>query len=304
MDIKIISYEDDYLEEVIALLKSTFNGVGGNDYFSPQFFNWKHMSSPHGCSVIRLAVNEKGDVVGFRAFMRWKFMIAGKEVIAYRPVDSAISKSAQGKGLFKKLTFSLLELEEIESASFIFNTPNRNSLPIYIKRDMGWSKERRQFFTIIPLFKLFLPPHDNVKCSPSLFKEYKYSVIDEGTCVSEEYLVWRYVNNPALEYFFININSNTVAVFRYNKRSIFTEAIILDVLTKEKYNKWQRLKLNTFKKAINAHYLLVTNDLLSCFTTRTIKISLKQPYINTVKRGGAGLDFNAIQFSARDLELF
>ena len=55
-----------------------------------------------------------------------------------RAVDTATHPEHQGKGIFKKLTLQLIDEAAKQGYDFIFNTPNAQSTPGYLK--MGWKR--------------------------------------------------------------------------------------------------------------------------------------------------------------------
>lgn len=124
-----IDYSKDS-EAVVTLLQKTFGEV-----FTPELFNWKHVENPAGQSYGLVAENEQGQVIGVRLFMWWDLQAGNERYKAIRPVDTATDRAYRGKGIFKTLT--LQGLEALEGRyDFIFNTPNKKSLPGYLK--MGW----------------------------------------------------------------------------------------------------------------------------------------------------------------------
>ena len=98
-------------------------------------FSWKHDENPFGPSPMWVAT-DKDRVVGLRAFMRWNFGREGQVVRAVRAVDTATDPDYQGHGLFTALTLQGIDALEAEGIDFVFNTPNDQSLPGYLK--MGW----------------------------------------------------------------------------------------------------------------------------------------------------------------------
>lgn len=75
-------------------------------------------------------------IVAFRTFMRWEFVRGGHLLRAVRAVDTATDPDYQGRGLFRSLTLQGLEQMRDEGIDFVFNTPNSQSRPGYLK--MGW----------------------------------------------------------------------------------------------------------------------------------------------------------------------
>lgn len=117
---------------------------------SEALWNWKHEQNPFGPSYILLA-EENNMLVGLRAFMQWEWQWKGKIYKAIRAVDTATHPDYQGKGIFKKLTLQQIEICRQQGISFVFNTPNNQSKPGYLK--MGWIEQGK-----LPLkFKLLRP---------------------------------------------------------------------------------------------------------------------------------------------------
>ncbi|MCB0983579.1 MAG: GNAT family N-acetyltransferase [Ilumatobacter sp.] len=101
----------------------------------PALFQWKHRENPFGTSPMWVAVDD-GRIVAVRVFMRWQFRHAGRVIDAVRAVDTATDPAYQGKGLFTALTLQGLSELEAEGVEMVFNTPNTQSRPGYLK--MGW----------------------------------------------------------------------------------------------------------------------------------------------------------------------
>ncbi len=103
------------------------------------FFRWKHFQNPFGRSFMWVGEID-GRLAGFRAFLRWRFVAPdGARVEAVRAVDTATHPDFQGRGIFRALTLHALEEMRTDGVEFVFNTPNDNSRPGYLK--MGWTVE-------------------------------------------------------------------------------------------------------------------------------------------------------------------
>ena len=75
-------------------------------------------------------------IAAFRTLMRWEFVRGGQVLRAVRAVDTATDPDYQGKGLFTALTLHGLKFVRAEGVDMVFNTPNSQSRPGYLK--MGW----------------------------------------------------------------------------------------------------------------------------------------------------------------------
>ena len=122
-------------QAVLALLTDSL-GQGPTGPITADFYRWKHLSSPFGTSPGLLAEHD-GRVVGVRLFLRWELSTGGRTLRAVRAVDTATDPAYQGRGIFRRLTMDLLEsLDRDDDVDLVFNTPNGNSRPGYLK--MGW----------------------------------------------------------------------------------------------------------------------------------------------------------------------
>lgn len=131
---------------VLGLLNRAL-GSGRAFERSPAFFRWKHGENPFGPSLMLLADGD--EIVGLRAFLKWQFRTAGATVDAVRAVDTATHPGYQRLGIFSRLTAACLEHARSEGVRFVFNTPNRFSLPGYLK--LGWTYVGRTTVMLRPL---------------------------------------------------------------------------------------------------------------------------------------------------------
>jgi GNAT superfamily N-acetyltransferase len=99
------------------------------------FWQWKHFQNPFGASLLMLA--DGAEVLGLRAFLRWRFQAEGRVLHAVRAVDTATHPAYRRFGVFTTLTRQTVEQARAEGVDLIFNTPNRYSLPGYLK--LGWT---------------------------------------------------------------------------------------------------------------------------------------------------------------------
>lgn len=198
---------DGDIPGILAVLKASLGETSSKK--SEAVWRYKHELNPFGKSLVLLAV-ENDEIVGVRAFMRWKWQKGKKEFSAFRAVDTATHPDHQGKGIFKRLTLKALEIGEEEGNNFVFNTPNSQSRPGYLS--MGWN--------VVDKIKVSVSP-----TNPFYWKFGKQKKIDikNGILISQpnyldvhnsemsrteklftpkswEYLNWRYIHNPLQEY--------------------------------------------------------------------------------------------------------
>ena len=98
-------------------------------------FAWKHDTNPVGASPAWVATDGER-LAGFRVLMQWEFSQGDRIVHAVRAVDTATHPDYQGRGIFTRLTLHAIDELRDEGVDFVFNTPNDQSRPGYLK--MGW----------------------------------------------------------------------------------------------------------------------------------------------------------------------
>ena len=146
--ISIRPARDDDLDAIIALGARCLGWNG--DQRDRDFFRWKHHDNPFGRSPGWVA-ESSGLLVGFRTFLRWRFAWgAGRETLdVVRAVDTATDPDFQGRGIFRDLTMTAVEELTAAGVDAVFNTPNDQSRPGYLK--MGWVELGRPTIRIRPL---------------------------------------------------------------------------------------------------------------------------------------------------------
>ncbi|HMQ64819.1 MAG TPA: GNAT family N-acetyltransferase [Arachnia sp.] len=131
---------------VVALLRVSLNKDDDPDYEA--FLDWKHRRNAFGESPAWVALD--GDrVVGYRTLMRWRFVgDDGRRVTAVRAVDTATHPDYQGRGIFRRLTLRGVADLTLAGDGIVFNTPNDQSRPGYLK--MGWGLVGRLPVGVLP----------------------------------------------------------------------------------------------------------------------------------------------------------
>lgn len=243
--------EEDDIPGIVDLLKLSLGE--GLMPKSENYWRWKHVDNPFGRSPV-LVASEAGMLVGVRAFMRWKWKGPGGVIQSVRAVDTATHPDFQGKGIFSRLTKALLEVTAKEQVSFVFNTPNKKSMPGYLK--MGWETAGR-----LPLRMRILKPASIVTNlvrgekkplvepdeqmdlerwinNPRLDELIQYTEIHERhirTAYSISYLKWRYLQVPVAKYFAIGDdekNLSALAIFRVKQSRFGKELRLCDVFVR------------------------------------------------------------------------
>ena len=147
---KIREASKDDTSGILNVLKASLGETSSRK--TERVWNYKHVNNPFGKSLVLLA-EENNQVIGVRAFMRWKWQYGENIYSALRAVDTATHPDHQGKGVFKKLTLKALEIAGEMGDHFVFNTPNTQSKPGYLK--MGWKEVAKLNVRLVPVNPIF-----------------------------------------------------------------------------------------------------------------------------------------------------
>ncbi len=143
-DLEIRAATPADLPAVLDLLRVSM--ARGDDERFERLFRWKHHENAFGPSPAWVAT-DAGRVVAVRYLMRWQWRRGADRLAAVRAVDTATHPEYQGRGLFTRLTRHALD-ELAGSVDFVFNTPNDQSRPGYLK--MGWQVVGRLRPAVMP----------------------------------------------------------------------------------------------------------------------------------------------------------
>ena len=165
LEIRVATPDDD--AQVIPLLRTSLKKDDDPHYEA--FLHWKHRENAFGTSPAWVAVHD-GRVIGYRTLLRWRFRTTdGKTMTAVRAVDTATHPDYQGLGIFRTLTLRGVAELTLAGDGIVFNTPNSQSRPGYLK--MGWSVVRRLPVGVLPARPGSLPKMVNSRVPASLWSE-------------------------------------------------------------------------------------------------------------------------------------
>ncbi len=304
--------------EIVTVLKAS---LGEQDLpLSEEIWNYKHVDNPFGRSLV-LVAEDNGIIAGVRAFMSWKWQYLNKSYSAYRAVDTATHPDFQGKGIFKKLTLEAIELAKQQEDQFIFNTPNEQSRPGYLK--MGWETVDKLKVALKPAYASFWKFYikdisysvsNNSKAKDlQLLCELWNSKLETSqglfTPKSMEYLQWRYQANP-LQQYEVFIDNGIYMAGYVKKRRGFKELRIAECIfddneiNKKKINSLINLWCSKFgiqvisysPESLNLSLTLVNSKIGPILTLRDLNLSKKEL--------GTFTKVNNWNYSLGDLELF
>ncbi len=297
------------IPQILKVLKASLGETSSKK--TEEVWRYKHIDNPFGESLVLVAEEDK-KIVGVRAFMRWKWQ-RGEEVFsAFRAVDTATHPKHQGKGIFKKLTLRALEIGKERGDHFVFNTPNDQSRPGYLK--MGWEEVDKLKIQLRPLNllqfrnkrieygisgkedmirKLLKIHHEELKTTGQLF-----------TPKDLKYIKWRYLDNP-LQKYQVRFNEKYFIAGYLKERKRINEFRISEAITVKSAKKPAKMAILRLAKLSGAKVLSISPDAGIYFKTGmkgnfgpalTFKsITLHQPEF---------LNIETWAYSLGDLELF
>ena len=229
-------------DSVLDLLRVSLGK--GSDPVYEDFFRWKHEESPFGRSPSWVACAD-GRVVGFRTFMRWEFDRDGRTLHAVRAVDTATAPEFRGRGIFSQLTRGAVEDLRADGVDLVFNTPNEQSRPGYLK--LGWQLVGRLPVLLRPRTPLVAPRILRARAAAALWSEPTTAGEPIGSAQglaklvtdpeampgglrtrrSDGYLAWRYGFAP-LHYRVLQAGDGA-AIFRIRRRGAAVEAVVAEI---------------------------------------------------------------------------
>lgn len=227
MTITVRHFTDSDTEEVLDVMRAS---LGETEVLqrNQQLFAWKHLDNPFGKSIM-LVATESGQIVGFRAFMRWKLQTPdGAEIRCVRPVDTATHPEHRRKGIFRELTNSAVEEARADEVDLIFNTPNAQSGAGYLK--MGWSAVGQIGVMIRPGWR-FLGTTDHLDSAHPVSHVSGDDRTPTGlrTIRSAEYRRWRFTGHPTARYVQFG-GGGAQLICRTNIRSGYRELVVSEAI--------------------------------------------------------------------------
>ena len=290
--------------EVLRLLGMSLgeSTIGGRH---PSFWRWKHVSNIFGPSFSRVARDESGDLMGMRAFMQWGLKSGDQTLRAVRAVDTATHPEYRRLGIFSKLTRRVIDDVTDDGVDLVFNTPNNQVLPGYLK--LGW-----QYVSVVhPLLKVLNYPRFGVgmlrnklgvenlrrydltdffreeptSAASLLERQSEVEVLvaqNEDTwdqkCIrtdrSLNYLRWRYVEHPTISYWVTYVEQAgqllACAIYRTNTRFGLKEVVLCELLLNEADPQLLATLLKKVRAEVRADYLV------SYFPNRTFQRGVLQ----------------------------
>jgi GNAT superfamily N-acetyltransferase len=308
MHIREANHKD--IPQILKVLKASLGEISSKK--TEDVWRYKHIDNPFGESLV-LVADEEGELIGVRAFMRWRWQKGEQVYYTYRAVDTATHPDHRGKGIFKKLTLKALEIGKERGYHFVFNTPNNQSKPGYLK--MGWKE--------VDKLKIHLRPVNLLSFKK---KKLSYEIANYENSIEEllnsnffnrlktndrlftpkdlVYINWRYINNPLQNYIVIQNKDFFIACY-VKERKGFKEFRVSEAIFSKSRKKSAKSTILRLAKSSGAKVLSISPDSGINFKTGITgsfgpiliykSINLNQPKF---------LNLQSWAYSLGDLELF
>lgn len=308
MQIREATHDD--IPQILQVLKASLGETSSKK--TEEVWRYKHVDNPFGESLV-LVAEEAEEIVGVRAFMRWKWQKGEQIFSAFRAVDTATHPKHQGKGIFKKLTLKALEIGKERGDHFVFNTPNAQSKPGYLK--MGWEEVGKLKVHLRPL-NLFSSKNidtttyevsgkldDCGELLNSYYRDLKASY-RLFTPKDKAYIKWRYLNNRLQGYKVVLHKEHFIAGY-VKPRGKFSEFRLAEAIFSPGGEKAAKSALLKLAKSSGATVLSISPDAGIHFKTGiTGHFGPTLTYKSITLSQIQFLDLNLWNYSLGDLELF
>jgi GNAT superfamily N-acetyltransferase len=336
LEYEIRPFRDEDEDRVVELLQTTM-GDGPTGPRSVDFFRWKHVENPFGPSRMLVAEADRM-LIGFRAFMRWRFRAEDREIRAVQAVDTATHPGYQGMGIFSALTRRAVESLRGE-VDMIYNTPNDKSLPGYLK--MGWqtvgrlpvwvrvrrpirlargvSRLRRDATHQVEPTSADADPATKVLAHDNIGDFLTRIAVESDTLSTvrdHEYLTWRYGSSPLFDYRAVTEEQRGrlqgLAIFRVRPRGSLLEAAVTEVIVPRDDPRTIRRLLRGVMSSCNVDHLSGHFPQGSALARSAMRVGfVRAPVGITLIVNPLGSDINPAPTSSRswslslgDLEVF
>lgn len=141
------AFEERDLDAVVDLLVRRFEGWRALP--DPRsFFRWKHLQNPFGPSLMSVTEHHDGEVIAFRAFLRWEVEGPKGRLVIARGADAVTDAQHERRGLWEAMTRRDLRSLVDDGVDMALAHGNERSRAGYIK--LGW----QLLGTSLPLVRL------------------------------------------------------------------------------------------------------------------------------------------------------
>jgi GNAT superfamily N-acetyltransferase len=277
-DLTIRRASADELDAIVDVAGSALGWAPGEPH--AELFVWKHMHNAFGESPMWVAVAPDGRLAGFRTLMRWELVRPdGAKLRAVRAVDTATHPDFQRRGVFSRLTTAAVDELTAEGVDVVFNTPNEQSRPGYLK--LGWIELGRLPVAVrptspmglartlrarVPAEKWSTPTEVGMAAEDALAQTADVAALlanqppssGWATAWTTDSLAWRYRFEPLHYRVWAPDGIDAgLAIFRLRGRGAATECSVTHVLAPGGARARKRRLIGSLARAVEADYLLM-----------------------------------------------
>ncbi|WP_101297272.1 GNAT family N-acetyltransferase [Halegenticoccus soli] len=123
-------YEPADREQFLSLYEDVFEKSR-----TPEWFEWRY-GGPYTDEVRMFVAERGGELVGAEPFISFDVRVGEVTVSAVQPADAMVHPDHRRNGLLTRMTERALERYTAGEPSFVFNFPNPEAKPAYLK--LGW----------------------------------------------------------------------------------------------------------------------------------------------------------------------
>jgi len=277
MNYSIRLAEDKDKEDILNLLNGVFSANQRTSYIrGDDFYKWKYKNNPFGEAIITVA--ESSDrIIGVDNLWPWEFELGGTVYKAIQPCDSVVHPDFRGQGVFRAMRSNGLSVVEKKDFIFLFNFPNKNSLPLNLSLGSHYLGKIPWLVKIlkpVSVLKGMLTHEISQPCEVEKQFRIDYPTIDK---LSERYPVdrgviginrikdfhfWRF-NKPGRNYGMIVYDregESASVIFTLNAKVNLKEMIIVDVIGSSLVIKQALRKLVIEAGKMNVAFVTVMNN--------------------------------------------
>jgi predicted N-acetyltransferase YhbS len=232
---------------VLPLLDRTFETVQRTQSLDRDlnFWKWKYESSPYGQAIVH-GIFENNRIVACGSLWPISIKHGNQSIKALEPCDTAVHPDFRRKGLFKLLNQTRMQAAIDTGATLIFNFPNSNSLPGYVRDGwfsigrVPWFVRVMKPFSIImdhrrdgPVSKLGVPQEWMLDISKTVELDGQLEAIYSHLSLDRVpgYWQWRFNDHPTRQYGLVGGDGNDFAVFTLSiMANGLKEMVIVDLV--------------------------------------------------------------------------
>lgn len=214
--------EDEY--RILSFYKQ-FNDIE----MTLEHWKWKFSENPFGKGIIKLMFDGE-KLIGHRGAMSMVVSVQGKNVPAAIIVNTLTHPSYRKMGISTYLAEAIYEKARQRGIKFVYNFPNPNSYPLYLKIDgwemldqrSAWQKQLTSNSTLMML------PSSSIKEIERFDHRVNqlWDKVKQGYVVivprTEQFLNWRFTKHPTVKYSKLIAEDKNNEILGYMVLKIYT----------------------------------------------------------------------------------